>query len=676
MKKIAAALCFFALLLSSSGVWGAEPIPGSEPGWYQCTGDGQEKTVSEKSAKSPVVESPKTEATAAKPAAETKPSSGEVKSPLINKVRDAYSMGRPAAKEVTVVVGKIPASYLKFAKGHSIGTVAVGSKKSVRGTTVPAGQDNKAGQVQSLTVFEEKFDDDSRIFCSDRWYNNSLLDDEKRGETVIFNLSGRHEKLKGGMFLKNDAGYIGLVAKTYGTPAPELLYWTVEIQDLDRILRVVLHKKIRTPDGIRYTSIDIPVFKKLWAQPALTSFIGRFLNNGGAAIGIPPELVGTLTNVIVAVVTAFFDTRHNIPCLSTLKGGVERFELDQKFYESGGALTARDFERVKKESAAFAAGSGSGLSKKIESATSTGGGQNLRTTGNAVEEVLAQIQPAPPTGYAQSYHWPGFWLEPKRVEWPSGGGMFQSPQLQTKYAFSNTYLHLFGGEVAPNATFHWGPSHKIDHWKYRTNSGYPGRGHFFGIGGSTELVTRHSWGGTDNRFAFWYGYEQKDKGRSHRDSRNPWMFEWQTELWWDGIKLGKDGKFGTMLDGAKVGVLAKTNDFALAWLFPVLYRTPHDIAKVSVGPKFLYFFSRDGDEPKGGGLGVQVELLDGIGGRFSWFPFKRGTYLTGWADPYRVYNKIQELRAEFGIYEIPWDPYFPKAVPVAVEVAPPIAVAP
>jgi hypothetical protein len=90
----------------------------------------------------------------------------------------------------------------------------------------------------------------------------------------------------------------------------------------------------------------------------------------------------------------------------------------------------------------------------------------------------------------------------------------------------------------------------------------------------------------------------------------------------------------------------------------------------------LHFFSRDGNEPKGGGLGVQVEILDGIGGRFSWFPFKRGTYLTGWADPYRVYNKIQELRAEFGIYEIPWDPYVPKAVPAAVEVPSPVAVAP
>jgi hypothetical protein len=64
-----------------------------------------------------------------------------------------------------------------------------------------------------------------------------------------------------------------------------------------------------------------------------------------------------------------------------------------------------------------------------------------------------------------------------------------------------------------------------------------------------------------------------------------------------------------------------------------------------------------------------VEVLDGIGYRFSCFPFKRGVYHTGWVDPYRVWHKLQELKAEFGIYEIPWDPYVPKAT-AAASVAP------
>jgi hypothetical protein len=287
MKKIAAALfCLFALLLSSSGAWGAEPIPSSEPGWYKCTGDGQEKTVSENS---------------------------EVKSPLINKVRDAYSVKRPEAKEVTVVVGKMPASLPKFSKGWSFGAVAVSRNgKSVRGKIVPVGSDNRIGQVPAVAIFEDKVEADALILGSDRWFENSLLS-EKRGEVVIFNLHGRHTRLQGGMFLGKDEEYTRKMAIGYGNSVADLMACDMEISEVEAAAKKSGAKKLQTPDGSRYTPVDMAVFKKLYAQPALVSWWECFLNNGGIAIGIPPEPIGAAVNVGVAALTATFDTRHNIP---------------------------------------------------------------------------------------------------------------------------------------------------------------------------------------------------------------------------------------------------------------------------------------------------------------------------------------------------------------------------
>ncbi len=590
------------------------------------------------------------------------------KSPLVAKPRDAYSLKRPAGN-ATVATAVMPASLPKFSKGATWGIVAVSpsSGKIVRGKIVPAGADNRADQQPAVVVFEEPVEPDSWLLASDRWYNNRLFGKRRGEELVIWNPgTASWQKLVGGMWLERDPAHLALVAQTYGVPLEKIQHAMATPTEAEQIPKKLGWQKVASPDGVRYTPVEIATFKKLYAKPSLVRWHQRFMNNGGLAIGIPPEPIGAALKVGIAALTATLDTRHNVPCLSTLGGGQSRFERDQRFFEGSGALTTHEFARAKAEAKSqFVASLGGPLAV---SASQRGAGRV------EIGDILAKIQPVSPTGYMQTYNWPGFWLEPKRVEWPSGGGMFRSPVLDTEYAFSNTYLHLFGGEVAPNATLHWGPSHKIDHWRYCTSSGYKGGGHFYGIGGSMELVTRHKWGGSDSRFAFWYGYEQLDKGKFHHDRRHPWMFEWQTELWWDGVKLGKDGKYGSMFDGAKMGILAKTNDFMLAWLFPVIYRTPHDIAKFSVGPQFLYFFSRDGDEPKGGGLGVQVELLDGIGYRFSHFPFKRGgIYHTGWVDPYRVYAKLKELEAEFGIYEVPWDNYVyvPKITPAAISVTPP-----
>jgi|GEM_PF-2559803 len=682
------------LLLTGNSAKCAEPIPGSEPGWYKCSSSVQSEAQMPEpkklqevrvvpsneniNRKAPVKKIEKrsyycqqsgmfreevVETSVYHRSDNTTPEEGGRywKSPLITQPKDAYSLKRPAGK-ATVTTAVMPASLPKFSKGATWGVVAVNqeSGKIVRGKITPAGPDSKNGQQPAVIVFEEQVEPGSKLIASDRWYNNSFFS-RKRGELAIWNPgSARWEKLSGGMWLERDPSHMALVAETYGADLESREHAVVTPTEAEQIPKRLGFTKVASPDGVRYTPVDIPVFKKLYAKPSLVRWHQRFANNGGLAIGIPPSPVGAAMNVGVAGLTAFIDTRHNIPCLSTLKGGQDRFECDQKFYESGKALTATAFAQLGK----------SGKGKVGEFSVSSAGRQNAGQV--EVGEILSKISPSSPT-YPQTYDWPGFWLEAKRAEWPSGAGMFRSPSINTEYAFSNSYLHLFGGEVAPNATLHWGPSHKIDYWKYCTSSGYKGRGHFLGVGATAELVTSHKWGGTDNRFAVWYGYEQVDKGRSHSDRRHPWMFEWQTELWWHGVKLGKDGKYGSMLDGAKIGVLAKTNDSLLAWLFPVLYRTPYDIAKISVGPQFLHFFSRDGDEPKGGGLGVQVEVMDGLGYRFSYFPFKKGMYHTGWADTYRVYMKLKELEAEFGIYEVPWDSYTPKAAPVAAQVAAPIA---
>ena len=581
------------------------------------------------------------------------------KSPLVAKPRDAYSVKRPEGN-ATVAVAALPASLPKFSKGATWGVVAVSpsSGRIVRGKITPAGPDGRNGQQPAVVIFEEPVEAGSRLLASDRWYNNRLFG-RKRGELVVWNpATTSWKKLVSGMWLERDPAHLALLAETYGASLEQVQHATVNPAEAEQVSKKLGWKKTQSPDGVRYTPVDIKAFKKLYAKPSLVRWHQRFANNGGLAIGIPPQPVGAALNVGVAAITATFDTRHNVPCLSTLKGGLERFERDQRFYETGNAL-------------ASSSATGRGAAGQGQAGGMVSSGISSSSQAAGIEDILAQIQLAPPTGYRQAYDWPGFWLEPKRAEWPSGGGVFRSPALNAEYAFSNSYLHLFGGEIASNATLNWGPSHKADFWKYRTDAGYCGRGHFLGIGGSAELVARHRWGGSDSRFAFWWGYDQLDRGRYHHDRRHPWMFEWQTELWCRGFPLGKDGKFGSLLSGAKMGTLAKTNDFILAWLFPVLYRSPYDIAKISAGPQFLHFFSRTGDEPKGGGLGVQLEMLDGIGYRFSYFPFKRGVYHTGWVDPYRVLMKLRELRAEFGIYEIPWDPYIPKATAAATVVQTP-----
>lgn len=585
------------------------------------------------------------------------------KSPLVTKTSDAYSVKKPAGN-ATVAMAVMPASLPKFSKGVAWGVVAVNknSGKIVRGKITSASPDSKAGHQPAVIIFEEPVEAGSKLIASDRWYNNSFISD-KRGELAIWNpRTASWQKLVGGMWLECDPAHMALVAETYGVCLNEVWHADATPVEAEQIAKKLGFTKVASPDGVRYTPVDIQTFKKLYAKSSLVRWHQRFLNNGGLAIGIPPEPVGAAINVGTAAIVATLDTRHNIPCLSTLGGGQSRFERDQKFYESGNALYSRDFEHIKRQSAASIIASG-------KEGNFIGGGQNFCSAGSAeIEDILAKIGPVSPTGYNQAYHYPGFWLEPKRVEWPSGGGMFRSPQLNTEYVFSNTYLHLFGGEIAPNATLHWGPAHKIDYWQYRTSSDYKGRGHFYGVGASAELVARHKWGGSDSRFAFWYGYEQLDKGRFHHERRHPWMFEWQSEFY--PYRALIETKYGRFLDGLKVGVLAKTNDFLLAWAFPVLYRSPYDIAKLSAGPQFLHFFSRSGNEPKGGGLGVQAELLDGIGYRFSYFPFKQGMYHTGWVDPYRVYAKLKELQAE-GIHEIPWDNYIPKITPAAISVTPP-----
>jgi hypothetical protein len=716
LKAAVSGALMLGLLLVGNSAQSAEPIPGSEKGWYQCTSSVQgqvqapepkkvqevqnevrittsvrakiqepkpievaEVKIMQSARKAPVKKIERrnyfcqqsgmfreeiVESSVYHRSDNTTPEEGGRywKSPLITQPKDAYSLKRPAGN-ATVSTAVMPASLPKFSKGATWGVVAVNqeSGKIVRGKITPSGPDSKNGQQPAVIIFEEPVEPGSKLVASDRWYNNSFFS-RKRGELVIWNPgTAKWEKLSGGMWLERDPSHMALVAETYGADLESREHAVVTPTEGEQIPKRLGFTKVASPDGVRYTPVDIPVFKKLYAKPSLVRWHQRFANNGGLAIGIPPSPVGAAMNVGVAALTAFIDTKHNVPCLSTLKGGQDRFECDQKFYESGKALTTAASAQLKK--------GGKGKAG-IFSDVSYSGRQNTGQVG--IGEILANIGPSSPT-YPQTYDWPGFWLEAKRAEWPSGAGMFRSPSINTEYAFSNSYLHLFGGEVAPNATLHWGPSHKIDYWKYCTSSGYKGRGHFYGVGATTELVTSHKWGGTDNRFAFWYGYEQIDKGRSHSDRRHPWMFEWQTELWWHGVKLGKDGRYGSMFDGAKIGVLAKTNDSLLAWLFPVIYRTPHDIAKVSVGPQFLHFFSRDGDEPKGGGLGVQVEVMDGLGYRFSYFPFKKGMYHTGWADPYRVYMKLKELEAEFGIYEVPWDSYTPKSTPVVAQVVAPIA---
>ena len=592
------------------------------------------------------------------------------KSTLISQVKDAYSVKKPVSRKTTITVAKLPASLPKFSKGVSWGVVAVNLKsgKITRGKVVAAGQDNKAGQQPAIVVFEEVVGSEAKVIASDRWYNNYF--GEKRGEIAIFNPhNAKWEKLMAGMFLERDPDFMALVVETYGTPLIEMESATVESSEVDQVAKKIGFKKLQTPDGVRYTPVDIPTFRKLYAQLSLVRGYQRFLNNGGLAIGIPPEPVGAGINVATAGLVAAFDRSHNIPCLSSLEGGMERFIADQKFYAEGNALTSSAFAKVKTGYKEAARGIGS------TEVASSGYDNNFvgeRRGKAGFKSLLASIQSPSPTGYPRPWDYPSFWLEPKRVEAPFGGGCSRSGgpcHLKTEYWFSNTHLRLLGGEVAPNAVLKWGPAFKTSWWKYRTETGYSGRGSFWGPGLSAELVSRHPWGGTDTTFAWFYG-RRKDRGASAnglwRHSERRWhsMFEWQTEAWWKGLPLGNGGKYGELFSGVKAGIL--TDGEFLGWISPVLYRAPYDVVKISAGPQFLKFFTKDGSHgPEGGGIGAQIEILDGIGFRYSKF-FGSKNYFTGWLDPFQVWCKSRQLRAEFGIYEIPWDvPDVPEVMPAA-----------
>lgn len=375
------------------------------------------------------------------------------KSPLISQPRDAYSLKRPAGS-TTVAAAEMPASLPKFSKGVAWGIVAVSLRtgKVVRGKVTPSGADNRAGQQPATVIFEEPVDPDSRLLASDRWYNNTIFG-RKRGELTIWNPgTAKWEKLVGGMWLERDPAHLALIAQTYGAPLEQIQHATVTPTETEQIPRRLGWQKVASPDGVRYTPVDLAIFKKFYAQPSLVRWHQRFANNGGLAIGIPPEPIGAAINVGVAALTATFDTRHNIPCLSTLRGGQSRFERDQAFYEGGGALTSRDFARARAEVSRMA------------------GGQM------SFEGVLAEISPASPTGYPQVYDWPGFWLEPKRVEIPMGVGWGREPNLRTNFSYWSSALRLFGGEVAPNATLFWGPGAKFGRYDFETATHFQGRG--------------------------------------------------------------------------------------------------------------------------------------------------------------------------------------------------------
>jgi hypothetical protein len=239
-------------------------------------------------------------------------------------------------------------------------------------------------------------------------------------------------------------------------------------------------------------------------------------------------------------------------------------------------------------------------------------------------------------------------VELKRVENPVGGGHSWAPTVESSYRFfinENRFLDVPMGEKTRGAV---GFAAKSEGYDYGASSGYKGGGDYRGYGISAEVSHAGEKGGFNATGSFGFG-NGHDKGRAHYQKKNAAFYSGCFEYWRNDPKL-KTKNGWSFLDGIIVSADGKTGDYNHVSVEPVIMRSPHDVLKVTAGFHLLNL-NKPGNTF--GGAGAMVQVMDGIGVRFTKYAGGR-SFVTGWVDPYRVYWKYRQLEAE-RITEISWD---------------------
>ncbi|MFA5925531.1 MAG: hypothetical protein WC831_01225 [Parcubacteria group bacterium] len=685
-KSFIAALLGLSLVFASGQAKAADPIPGSEPGWYKCSGSGGEvsEAASAEKADPGVVREWKNSRdgqiyqerlnqesgqfyTARKPNKWENPENGDRedgklwKSPFCTP-RDSWSTKKPPqdSKKVTAVRGFIPTPALKFAKGKTMKAVAVnsGSGRIEDGFILPSGSD-KNGKLPVVVYFNSELTgsaSDWKIVSGDRFFNNAIGGD-KRGELVVWGLEGtKYAKLQGGMYEEKDPEYMALVAETYGTSLDSLQRTSlINKGQLDGVIRAAGLNKYYVPmDGIRYAA-DRGELVEACKKPDRRRGYVRFADDGGLTIS--PEPIGMAMSAGSALFTSTVLRNHNTPCLSTETNGVELFEKDFAFWQS-----FRKDEKVGAYPNPAKSEKSYGQSYVRENNANIGGEIPYR---QFVADVKGQGQTFNDyIDLPQRIRW---WVDPKRVEIPIGGGISREPNLSGRFAWHNIALRPFEAELAPNVFLGVGPAAKFGWYEYQVHpSEFSGSGCSRSFGIWPEIITRHDWGGTDTTIGLLAGRRWEKGDFNYRMSRRYATVDAATEFWWKPVK---SGKYGKLLPGAKAFLLWETDGFFHAGIMPVLYQSPcDDLFKISAGPAFLRF--RHG--PKGGGGKVQVEV-GGVYLSYGRYFGKRNYYLDS-VDFYRVFWTIQGAMVECGTKEVPWDT--PEIEPIVPAVLPPAPIIP
>jgi hypothetical protein len=547
--------------------------------------------------------------------------------------RDSYSVKRPEAKMVKSFKGHIPSSMQKIGKGSAWGVLAVNpdSGEFVWGQLIPTGK-VEAGKIPVTAVLQKPVDSNQKwyVVTSDRAYNNAV-GGEKRGETIVTNFNGDfYTKLRGGMFLERDPHYMGQVALTYGTPLNNLVHADINnTWQTDGVFKQAGWNKFEhaRKKEIRYTNLDRATFVKIYTLPDRRRGYVRFADDGGLTIN--PDPIGMGISVGSALLTSTFIRSHNTPCLSTKKNGVDLFEQDFRRQRQG--TEYRQVCETAKSGKLSAQG-------------------NKATPGlTSYSEFMVGISSASSPG-DQLYDAPSFWLTPKRVEAPVGGGMGLSPNLTTRYGFANWASRVFVHELSDNAVMAWGPAYKAGWYSYKTSSNFKGRGESRSFGIWPELVTRQEWGGTDTTIGLLYGGRSERGDFNFKSKRSYGTIDMSQDIWFKGIQLGEEGRHGSLFSGLKLGLLWETDGYFNISPKVVVWRGPYDIANVAIGPGLMRF--RHG--PMGGGVEIQAQVFDGIYLKYGRY-FGKRSFPMGSVDLYRVYAKLEQLDAEWSIKECPWD---------------------
>jgi hypothetical protein len=664
-KLIIAAAMAAALLLSGS--WGqcADPIPGSEPGWYKCTSDPEVFTESSAEKSNPGVREWKDARdgqvyqerlnqesgqfyTARKPSAYETVKNEDADNPRryiqpnTDQPKRVISSRAPKKGEVwSVGVAKMPKS-LPVASGKGL-FWGVGldkaNNKLVKVSLLPLETkvDDKSDTRPAVFIVEGQLPENAPIIWGDRypekrWWKRM---GDAYGETVIWNRDGKYFKLLNGFF--DEPERLAEFVRVYGgeIPVSKAHMVSVPANQVMQEAKKLGYKNLSNGDMLMPGASPYDLRERHSQIPAIY-FYQRLMKTGFPTFAVPFSAATFGIGSGIQVATALLDTRQfDIECLSNQKG-LEVFERMQSSLKNGStpAVAAPRYSAAK-----------AGISKAANAPDECG-------------RILSQLTDgAYPMGYDPEEMREMRWLYDREIrnEMFAGAGWSNSNvppgMVGTNSRAANFHWRPFGVYDADQG-FWFGPTYEYGNWDWHYRSrGWngDGEGRRWAAGLSSVYTRKTSWGGFKlyNKALF----ARFSDGQIHRTEG---IFGTYIDAWHKPVWQSKN-EVVQILSGVTGGVEVNTGSGLLADLNETVLRVRicgADALRIDPGIRLLVPWPQKQNLL---GWGVKVMALDGgIGWYANFFPGHLNFKTFGGSLP-RLINFARRIQA-CGIHEIPFPP--------------------